>query len=159
MKVKEIMTGDARTCAPTSNLAEVAGGMWERDCGILPVVTEEGKVVGLITDRDICMAGAMKSRHLADIAVAEVISEKVYSCAPDDDVRVALETMKDRRVRRLPVVDSEGKLEGIVTLNDMVLYAKEGAKSGLSFADVVTTYQGICARPLAEAQQVQGAGA
>jgi predicted transcriptional regulator len=121
--------------------------MWENDCGILPVFAEGGKVVGLITDRDICMAANLNNRHLWNIAVEDVISGKVYACKPEDDVRSALKTMKENKVRRVPVVARDGTLEGILSMNDMVLNAqdeKEKKKPDLSYADVVTAYKSIC---------------
>ncbi len=151
MKVKEIMTSNATACTPTDMLSEVARWMWDYDCGILPVVKDGGRVVGLITDRDICMAAAINKRNLSNIAVEDVISGKVYSASADDDVRTALETMQDRRVRRLPVVAADGTLEGMLSLSDVVLWAKEGKDTeapDLSYVDVVDTYRAICTHPL-----------
>lgn len=147
MKVKEIMTTNTMTCTPANNLADAAGLMWDNDCGILPVVTEGGKVAGLVTDRDICMAAATKGRSLLNIAVEDVISEKVFACKPEDDIHIALNTMRENKVRRLPVVAADGKLEGILSMNDVVLNAEEtSAKKApeLSYSDVVNTYKSIC---------------
>jgi CBS domain-containing protein len=159
MKVKEIMTPNTKACTPGNNLAEAAGLMWEKDCGILPVVTEAGEVVGLITDRDICMAATLKSRNLSDIAVEDVISGTVFACKPEDDIHVALNTMRENKVRRLPVVAADGKLEGILSMNDVVLKAEaaSGKKAPeLSFGDVVNTYKSICQHrlPMQQAQAV-----
>ena len=98
MRVKEVMSANTNACAPTNNLAEAAGLMWENDCGILPVVTEAGKVVGLVTDRDICMAAILKNRDLSNIAVEDVISGKVFACKPEDDIHLALNMMRENRV-------------------------------------------------------------
>jgi CBS domain-containing protein len=146
MRVKDLMTTNPKACTLTNNLAEAAGFMWDQDCGILPVVSAGGKVVGLITDRDISMAAAMKDRNLAYIAVEDVISGKVFGCKPDDDVHAALTTMRENKVRRLPVVDADGKLKGILSMNDIVLKAEEAKrKKGpeLSYRDVVETYKSI----------------
>ncbi|HAF14476.1 MAG TPA: CBS domain-containing protein [Blastocatellia bacterium] len=158
MKVKEIMTKNAKACTPISNLAEAAGLMWENDCGILPVVAHGGRVVGLITDRDVCMAAALQHRDLENIAVAEVTSGKVVSCHPDDDVRTALKTMQENKVRRLPVVADDGTLAGILSMNDIVVNAKEIADkqdANVSYADVVQTYKAICAHAAAHQQATQ----
>jgi len=155
MKVKEIMTANAKACTLTDNLADAARSMWHTDCGILPVVAEGGKVVGLITDRDICMAAAIQGRHLENIAIEDVTSGRVFSCKPDGDLQVALKTMQQNKVRRLPVVADDGTLEGIVSINDIVVNAKEAAdKKGaqVSYADVVQTYKAICV-PAARHQQ------
>lgn len=151
MKVKELMTTSPTACTLTNTLADAGGMMWDNDCGILPVVAEGGKVVGLITDRDICMAGVLNGRQLANIAVEDVISSKVFSCRTEDDVRVALKTMQENRIRRLPVVDDEGLLEGILSMNDIVLRAEEAKDKRvpeISYADVVRTYKSICQHPL-----------
>lgn len=160
MKVKEIMTVNPRACTLTNSLADAAGLMWDNDCGILPVVAEGGKVVGLVTDRDICMAGTLKGRELANIAVADVISGKVFSCKPDDDVHTALKKMQENKVRRLPVVAADGTLEGVLSMNDVVLKAEEAKEKQapeLSYSDVVNTYKSICQHRLpAQAQGATG---
>lgn len=157
MKVKEIMTVNPKACTPTNNLADAGVLMWENDCGILPVVTEAGKVVGLITDRDICMAAILKGHNLSSIAVEDVISEKVFACKAEDDIHIALNAMRQNKVRRLPVVDANGNLEGILSLNDVVLKAektKDKKSPELSYDDVVKTYKSICQHwlPMQQAQ-------
>jgi CBS domain-containing protein len=160
MKVKEIMTANPKACTLTNSLADAAGLMWENDCGILPVVAEGGRVVGLVTDRDICMAGALKGRQLANIAVEDAISGKVFSCKPDDDVRTALKTMQENSVRRLPVVAADGTLTGVLSMNDVVLKAEEAKEkkaSELSYGDVMNTFKSICQHRLpAQAQGATG---
>jgi CBS domain-containing protein len=147
MKVKELMTKSPAACTLTNTLADAGGMMWQNDCGVLPVVAEGGKVVGLITDRDICMAGVLNGRQLAHIAVEEVTSGKVLTCTPDDDVRAALKTMQDSKVRRLPVVTADGTLEGMLSMNDVVLLAdepKDKKAPAISYSDVVKTFKSIC---------------
>jgi len=161
MKVKEIMSTNAKVCALTDNLSAAAGLMWENDCGILPVVAEGGKVVGLITDRDICMAATLKNRNLSNVAVEDVISGKVFACKSEDDVRSALKTMRENKVRRLPVIAADRKLEGILSMNDVVLTAEEAKEKKapeLSYGDVVNTYKAICQHrlPMQQAQATAG---
>ena len=119
MKVKDLMTTDVKRCSPDTNLAAAARIMWEGDCGAVPVTDERGHVVGVITDRDICIAAATRPRTEGEIAVKDVISNAAYTCEPGDDVRAALETMKARKVRRLPVVEQGGRLVGIVSIHDI----------------------------------------
>jgi CBS domain-containing protein len=142
MKVQEIMTGDVASCHPDTTVADVAKAMWDRDCGTLPVVTTEGRVIGMITDRDICIAVATRGRTADRIAVREVSAGKVYSCLPEDDVNEALETMKLHQVRRLPVVDEEGHLRGILSLNDIVLHS-DRRRNEVPPAKVVAALRGI----------------
>lgn len=146
MQVKEIMTTDAQSCTPDANLATAAELMWERDCGVLPVVEDGRGVVGVITDRDICMAATMKQRPLADIPVSEVVTGQLFSCAPEEDVRDALKIMQQQRIRRLPVIDAAGQLCGILSMNDVALSAQETKQDAkVSYRDVVETYKAICA--------------
>lgn len=142
MNVRDIMTTDVSSCQQDTNVADVARTMWDRDCGVLPVVTSEGRVVGMITDRDICIAVATKGRTADRISVREVSAGPVYSCLPDDDVSGALETMKARKVRRLPVVDEQGHLRGIVSMNDILLHAN--GQRGVAPAAIVGALKGIC---------------
>ena len=151
MKVKEVMTAGAKSCMLETSLADAASLMWENDCGVLPVVGVEDKVVGLITDRDICFGAATKNRAPSEIAVGEVIAGEVFACGPEDDIQEALKTMRRERVRRLPVVGEGGTLQGIVSMNDVVLKAEEqsnGKAPELSYGDVVQTYKAICSHTL-----------
>ena len=150
MKVQEVMTPEAKAIWLTESLADAAKAMWENDCGVLPIIKDGRKVVGMITDRDICMATAMNERNPSSICVEEVMTGTVYAAAPDEDIEQALATMREHRVRRLPVLNTEGELEGILSMNDIVLKAKapNGKKAQIDYADVVRTYQGICAHPL-----------
>ena len=150
MKVKEIMTPDPKAIWITESLADAAQLMWENDCGVLPIIKDGRKVVGLITDRDICMATAMKQANPSGISVEEVMTGQVYSVNSEDDVAQALQAMQEHKIRRLPVVTSEGELEGILSMNDIVLKASEanGETSQIDYGDVVRTYQAICQHPL-----------
>lgn len=126
MKVREAMTAPALTCTPTTSLAVAARLMQEADYGTLPVVDSGGRLVGIITDRDICLAVAGSNRNAINITVHEAMTHKVFSARLDDDVHSALATMKTSRVRRLPVCDDSGHLEGIVSIEDLVLRGLEG---------------------------------
>ena len=139
MKVREIMTKDVRTCRPDTSLAEAVRLMWEKDCGVLPVVTADGKVTGMITDRDICVAIATRGQTADRILVSGVIGPKVCICAPDDDAIVALQTMKSQRIRRLAVVDARGRLLGILSLSDVVTHAGASLST-----EIVSTMASIC---------------
>ena len=150
MKVKEVMTPDAKAIWITESLGDAAREMWENDCGALPIIKDGRKVVGMITDRDICMATAMKDRSPSSISVEEVMNATVYAAAPEEDVEQALQTMREHKIRRLPVLNLEGELQGIVSINDIVLKAKarNGKKPQIALGDVVKTYQAICEHPL-----------
>ena len=149
MKIKEVMTTDAKATWITESLADAAKIMWENDCGILPIIKDGRKVVGMITDRDICIATAMKDRKPSAISVEEVMNRTVYAAQAEEDLEQALQTMREHKVRRLPVLNLEGELQGIVSMNDIVLKAKgNGKKPQIDYGDVVKTYQAICEHPL-----------
>jgi CBS domain-containing protein len=150
MKVKEVMTPDAKTIWITESLADAAKKMWENDCGILPIIKDGRKVVAMITDRDICMATAIRDRNPSSISVEEVMNATVYAAEAEEEVEQALQTMREHKIRRLPVLNLEGELQGIVSMNDIVLKAKErnGKKPQIAYADVIKTYQAICEHPL-----------
>jgi CBS domain-containing protein len=148
MKVKEIMNQEVHSCRPDTDLAMAALQMWDGDFGILPVVANGGTVVGMITDRDICMATATKRCDPGQIRVEEVTSGQVYGCSPDTEIHEALKIMQQRRVRRLPVTSADdGKLVGILSLNDVALKAKADVQADLSAQDVESTLKSICAHP------------
>jgi CBS domain-containing protein len=142
MNVKSLMTSEPRTCTRETNLAEAAALMLDADCGILPVVDEEGKLVGVVTDRDMYIALATRNKLASQLTVGEVAPTKVFTCSPDDDVQTALATMKQHHVRRLPVEGFGGTVAGIVSMNDILLAA---GKKGVANADIIDTFQAICA--------------
>jgi len=133
MKVNQVMIRSVAVCTPQTNLADAAWTLWERDCGALPVVVGS-KIVGMITDRDIAIAAATKDRPAREIAVQEVIGPIVHACHEEDDVEAALEIMGREQVRRLPVVDDEDSLTGIVSMNDLI--RRTGRERGRAPAQV-----------------------
>jgi CBS domain-containing protein len=143
MKVQDIMTRAPLACRPDMNLAEVAHRMWQADCGLIPVTDEAGHVLGVITDRDICIAAATRDQAPSYLRAASLTRGHVVCCRPGDSVGAALRLMRDHRVRRLPVVSDEGVLQGVISMNDIVLELKEGG--AVTPGDVVEALQGICA--------------
>jgi CBS domain-containing protein len=118
LSVGEIMTDAVTSCSPDEPLNAAARQMWEHDCGAVPVV-ESGKVVGIITDRDICMAAYTQGRPLSAIVIKDVMAHHVHACRPEDTLARAASLMADARVRRLPVIDAEQRLVGIVSVADI----------------------------------------
>jgi CBS domain-containing protein len=147
MKVQDLMTSEVKSCRPETNLAEAAAMMLEYDCGALPVVNHEHRVIGMITDRDIAIAAATKARLASEIRVSEVISRKVYSAMPDEDIHTALKIMRHEKVRRLPIVNRDGMLQGILSLNDIALRAEEeeGRRHpDLTYEGAMSAFKAIC---------------
>ncbi len=132
MKVEEICTRAARSCTRETSLADAADILWDADCGILPVVDEAGRVVGVVTDRDICMALALTGQPAADMPVGPLLGPVLHTCRLTDELRDALCTMRTRKVRRLPVVDGAGVLQGVLSLSDVALAAKPERLAGPS---------------------------
>jgi CBS domain-containing protein len=143
MKIKDIMTPEPRTCTLETNLAAAAALMLDGDCGILPVVNEQAKLVGVVTDRDMFIALATRNARASEITVGEVAHAQVFTSDADDDVHAALATMKQHRVRRLPVAGFAGMVVGIVSMNDILLAA--GPRKDVRNDEVMDTFQGICA--------------
>ncbi len=147
MKVQDVMTSEVKSCRPETNLAEAAAMMLDYDCGALPVVNNENKVVGMITDRDIAIAAATKARLASEIPVSEVISRKVCFATPDEDIHTALKTMRHEKMRRLPIVNRDGMLQGILSLNDIALRAEEEEgrhHPELTYEATMSTFKAIC---------------
>ena len=126
MKVNHVMTYDVDTCRPDTNLSTAAMQMWKGDFGILPVVLDGGKVVGIITDRDICMAAAIKRRDPGTIRVEEVISGQVYRMLARHRYPAGAQNHAERnQVRRLLIINADDrKLAGILSINDVALKAQ-----------------------------------
>jgi CBS domain-containing protein len=154
MKVNDLMITEVERCGPGTNLAEAVAIMWAADCGVLPVVDPDQKVIGVVTDRDISMALGTRNKLASEVAVGEVISGNVFACLADDDIRDALKVIRTQRVRRLPVIDREGKLQGILCLDDIALHAeKRDGRAALSYEDVINTMKAICERRIETAQK------
>lgn len=139
VRVDQIMTRNVRTCRPGDALSTAAHLMWEGDCGCVPVVDAdggEGRVVGIITDRDICMAGYTQGRPLSAIRVDSAMARRVRSCRPTDSVGEALNVLRQHQIRRLPVVDNGGRLVGMLSLADAAREAvREHGRKGRDVTD------------------------
>lgn len=122
--VRSIMNQAVSACFPEDSLNEAARLLWETNCGAIPVVTRARNLVGIITDRDICMASYIQGRHLADLPVERVMSNVVYSCTEDEPITRVFEIMQKHRVRRVPVIHEDGQLVGMVSLADLVRWVQ-----------------------------------
>lgn len=142
MKVVDAMMGTPYYCQPDSNLGFATELMWKGNCGFLPVVGPEGTVAGVLTDRDVCIALGTRGRPSGEVCVADVMSTNVRLCSPDDDVKIALATMRERRVRRLPVVTKQSGLVGVISVDDILLRSSSGTGS-ISSEDVLNTFRAI----------------
>jgi len=127
MKTRQVMTRFVLTVDPRDALDRAARIMSGRRCGCLPVVEEGQRLVGILTDRDICMTAARRGLALNALQVQDAMRTPVFSCEPETHVEDALALMVRHRVRRLPVIDPQGSLVGILSLDDV---ARHGELAG-----------------------------
>lgn len=118
-KVADVMTSRVKSCPALATLNDAANVMWEHDCGWVPIIDHEEQVIGVVTDRDIAMASYTQGRALYDIPIQSVSSKKIVACEADDTISLALKRMRDAKIHRMPVVDSAGKLVGLISLSDV----------------------------------------
>jgi CBS domain-containing protein len=153
MHLGDVMSRRPTTCCPDDMLDLVARALWERDVGVVPVV-QDARLVGMITDRDVCMAAYTQGRPLHEIRVATVMAREVHGLHPEDAVEDALRLMRERQVRRIPITDDEGRLAGIVSLADLARSAVTDGHAHVQ--DVVDTLAAVT-RPRVEVAPVAAA--
>jgi|SRR5271166_5543341 len=143
MKVLNLMVHRVKKCRAEDSLNRAAQLMWDGDCGLVPVVSEDSRPIGIITDRDICMAAYTRGLPLQSMNVLSVMTREVISCRPDDDILFAENLMRKNEIRRLPVIDADGRLIGIISLNDIVREALRERRMdqarGIGDAEVIET--------------------
>lgn len=147
MNISDLMTTPVESCNVNDNLQRAAQVMWEKDCGAVPVVDGEGRVVGMVTDRDICMAAYTQGQALWQIPVSIAMATQVHGVRESDPLDVVEGLMRDVRVRRVPVLDEDGRLKGIVSMNDLARHARRsGGRNAddLSGDSIVRTLAAIC---------------
>jgi CBS domain-containing protein len=158
MRVQKLMKSNVIMCRPEDSLNEAARLMWEHDCGCLPVCADDDgalHLIGVITDRDICMHAYFRGLPLTALRVDDTMSRSVRSCRPTDSLKKAERIMRDAHVRRVPVVDKTGRVVGLISLADLAHEAvreRSFKKRQITDDDVTDTLSTICAaRPLAAA--------
>lgn len=122
------MTKDVLFCTSGDGLDRAAAIMWEKDCGVVPIVDAEKRVVGIITDRDICIAVSTQNRRPSELKVEEIACRKVVCSLPTDNIRDTFKLMKKNKVKRLPVTSQNGELVGIISLTDILFAAEKNKK-------------------------------
>jgi CBS domain-containing protein len=148
MTVKELMKTAVATCASDSDLGAVVTIMRDRDCGFLPVVDSHGIVVGVVTDRDVCLAAGTTHRLLGRVSVHDTMSHPVFSCGADENIKTVLVTMAKHHIRRVPVLDKSGHLQGVLSMDDIVHAPRR--RGGPTADDIVAALKGIYARRAVE---------
>jgi CBS domain-containing protein len=148
MRVKDLMTSTVHICHERDMLDRPAQIMWDHDCGVVPVVNDDGRVVGMITDRDICMAAHFRGRPITAIQVGTVMSRELCACQPDDQVLDAERLMSSRQVHRLPILNTDGSLAGLLSISDIARrrprQGGEGARQRTGWnAEIIETMAAI----------------
>lgn len=152
MKVKEVMTARAlRFCSPETKLSNAAKAMKAGNCGALPIVDKQKRVIGLVTDRDIALSLSKKKVSPAKTKVSDIISKRVYTVNQNDNLADALAQMRTNQVGRLPVVDNARKLKGMVSMHNLINQATSNGRIELGRIasgkeNLVKTIQAITSR-------------
>ncbi len=150
MKAEQLMTREVKVCTESDTINRAAQLMWESDCGCIPVIRAngDGTVVGLVTDRDIAMAAYTQGKQLFAIPVTEAMAHKVIACHANDGISQVETLMRENQIRRLPVLDQNEHLVGILSLNDIAREAQREASAGkraeVSEDAVAETLAAVC---------------
>ncbi|OQP16956.1 CBS domain-containing protein [Geobacillus zalihae] len=131
--VRDVMSTDVQYCTPLDNLYEVAVKMRDFNVGAIPIV-DDGRLVGMITDRDIVVRG-MAEKRPGSTAVTEVMSRDLVTLSPDDSVQKATDMMARHQIRRLPVVEN-GRLVGIISLGDLATNRYSDERAGRALSEI-----------------------
>jgi CBS domain-containing protein len=142
MKIAQLMTRNVKTCRRTDTLDVAAKLMWDYDIGVVPVVDDFGQVVGIVTDRDACMAAFMQCQPLHCLPCTVAMSKHVVTCRPDDTDAAVAKLMAQNKIRRVPVVDDSQKPIGMVSLNDLAITMAKGRE--VPAIEVAGTLAAIC---------------
>jgi CBS domain-containing protein len=132
MKVRQIMNRSVKTCNPQDSLNRAAQIMWEEACGAVPVVDDQLRPLGFLTDRDICMAAYTQGKRLDELRAETAMARKIISCMAEDELASAAGLMRQHRTRRLPVIDKTGALVGILSLDDLACEASRPLRGGVN---------------------------
>jgi CBS domain-containing protein len=143
MLVSEIMKMPPAMCTTNDTVTDAAKIMHQHKCGFVPVVDGHGAVIGVVTDRDVCMVVGDKNRAMTHVSVQDAMSHPVFSCYAEDNLKTTLATMAKRHIRRLPVLDEHGHLKGVVSIDDIVQVPyRRGAPTA---EEIVAALKGITA--------------
>jgi CBS domain-containing protein len=123
LRCRDIMTRDVTTCSPESSLREIADKMEDDDVGSIPVL-ENGRLIGLVTDRDIVCRVIAEGLDTRTTTARQAMTEDVVTCTPDESLMEAIHKMAEHQIRRLPICDPSGRLQGFISIGDIALEAE-----------------------------------
>lgn len=131
MYTRDAMITDVHCCQEQDTLQHAASLMWQHDCGSIPILDKEGRPIGILTDRDIAMAAMLNSCALSDLRAKQIIGKHpVITCKDNASLERCLALMEEHEIRRIPVVDDEGRLAGIISMGDAVAFTSDGQEPG-----------------------------
>lgn len=142
MNVLDVMSREPRAVRTVDRLDEAARILWEQDCGFVPVVDGDHTLVGVLTDRDLCMASYTQAKAVANVPVLAVMARELTTCQPEDSLAVAMDKMAAAQVHRLPVVDERGVLVGVLSSSDLIQFAA-ARPTAMAAAKVLATVAAI----------------
>ena len=119
MKAAALFHRTVTSCTDRDTLEQAAGLLWRHNIGCLPVLGDDGRLVGMITDRDIMIAAFLQGAPLRSMTVSSVMIKEVMTCGADDEIDVIVGQLLARRLRRIPVIDADRRVIGIISLNDI----------------------------------------
>lgn len=151
MKIRDLMNESVSTVRVSQTASAALRAMWDCDCGSIPVLDDDGRAIAMVTDRDIAMATLFRDTPPSALPVSDVMSRSLQSCSPDDDLSRAEELLRTHQIRRLPVVDDDRRVVGILSLADVVRSAaKRSDKGGKKTTDAVTATMAVICSPRLE---------
>jgi len=137
-KCNEVMTKNPVCCLPNDMVAKVAQLMKRKDIGPVPIIENEQtkKLVGIVTDRDLALKIVAEGRDAKSTKAEEVMTRKVVTCRGEDDVQKALDAMSEHQLRRIPVVDNDNRIVGIIAQADVATRVDQPAKTAEVVKDI-----------------------
>jgi len=155
MRIRHVMTKDPSCCVPDDNAVKAASIMRQEKAGIVPVIDNEQsrRVVGVVTDRDLCMNVIAESRDPNGVAVKQCMTTSVVTCSPNDSIDRAMQLMKENQIRRIPVTDESGALQGIVAIGDLVSRATPKVTQTHETLKCVSTPTDEASKPRAQSRK------
>jgi CBS domain-containing protein len=148
MKVRTIMSQPPHTCRTETVVRLASQRMQETGAGLLAVLDGSGRLAGVVTDRDIALAVGRHGEQVEKLPVGTLMNRDVHTCGPNESVRDALDRMASARVRRLPVVDRQGDIKGVVSIDDVILWAV--GPHGVSMHDLIRALRSVVASRTAQ---------
>ena len=152
--IHDVMTRDPAWCLPSDAARKAARIMLEKDTGIVPVIDNEGHraLVGVVTDRDLCLCLIAEGRD-GNTPVEACMTSKTVCCRPEDSAKKAVDLMEENQVRRIPVVDAENRIRGIVSMADVVRRSDIAGEKTLEALEKICEPTGQPSKPRAQARR------